>query len=152
MPWSALPEHINDPEEWEGTDWDNRWQRWMLQIKGWFAYGPRAKEWWAKWRPVPKDLININATRKETVSSLEGDTVTIYKYTSVIQYWSRWHLLIQWPLHVSFHVFWRKKTVPKKPETRDFKIWEMIYIRFGARFDNDQVYWFPSFFIGGDFN
>lgn len=152
MPWDALPEHIDEPSEWEGTDWDNRWQRWMLKIKGFFAYGHRSKHWWAKWRVVPKDLINKNATRREIYDELRDGVNYSHGYTSVIQYWERWHFLVQWPFHVSFHVYWKKGTVPKKPNNRDFKITEMIYIRFGARFDNDGVYWFPSFFIGGDFN
>ena len=150
MPWSALPEHIDEPEEWKDTDWDNPLQRWMLKIKGWFAYGPRATERWAKWRPVPKDLININATRKERVRDVT--TQTFLSYTSVIQYWTRYHLLIQWPFHISFHIYWRKKDVLPQPERKDFSIKNMVYFRFGARFDNDQVYWFPAIFIGGDWN
>lgn len=145
MPKSALPEHIDEPSEWEGTDWDWWGQRWMLKIKGWFAYGPRATEWWAKWRPVPKDLININATRKEVVANLE--------YTSVIQYYTRWHFLLQWPFHVSFHYYWDGSFVPMEgTRPKNLNILQMIFIRFGARFDNDQVYWFPSLFVGGDHN
>ena len=150
MPWDALPEHIDTPGEWEGTDWDVWYQRWMLKIKGVFAYGPRSNHWWAKWRPIPKDLINLHATRKETVKNFDSNEVLVY--TSVIQYWQRWHLLIQWPLHVSFHVYWAGKDVLPEPARKDFTIKNMVYIRLGARFDNDQVYWMPSLFIGGDWN
>jgi len=152
MPWDSLPEHIDTPEEWHGTDWDTKAQRWMLKIKGWFAYGHRSKHWWAKWRIVPKDLLNIHATRREIYDTKIGHTAMSYGYTSVIQYWERWHLLIQWPFHISFHIYWKKSTVPKKPNKRDYGITEIFYFRAGARFDNDGVYWFPSLFIGGDWN
>lgn len=107
MPWSALPEHLNSPEKWKGTDMDTFLWRWTLKIKGWFAFGPRAKEWWARWRPVPVDIFKINdgtEWRYEIVNDLS--------YTSRVQYWSRWHLLIQWPLSISFHFYWKKKEIP----------------------------------------
>ena len=155
MPWSALPEHLNTPEKWSGSDWDIWYMRPLLKIKGWFAYGPRATEKWAKWRPIPKDLLNINATRKETLEDYQtkkSTTAHMLTYTSVIQYWTRWHFLIQWPFHISFHVFWFEKDVMPEPARKDFTLKNMVYVRFGARFDNDQIYWCPSLFIGGDFN
>lgn len=59
MPKSALSERLQTKENWEGTDWDNPFQKWMIPLKGWFAYGPRAKEWWAKWREYPKTIFAI---------------------------------------------------------------------------------------------
>jgi len=145
VPRSALPSHLDEPSEWRGTDWDNPCQRWMLKFKHWFAFGPRATEWWARWRPVPKDLIAVNCRRIETINGLA--------YTSVIQYWSRFSVLIQWPFHVMIHWYWPWTKIPDEPDIPgDFIFLDMIFVRFGARFDNDQVYWFPSFFIGGDFN
>lgn len=72
MPWSALPPHINEPHEWAGTDHDTKWTRWMLYIKGWTAFGPRAKETWARWREFPKTLFAIRA--KEGVFRLERES------------------------------------------------------------------------------
>lgn len=44
MPKDALPEKLDDAEEWKGTDWDNKFQRWLLPLKGLFAFGPRARQ------------------------------------------------------------------------------------------------------------
>lgn len=168
MPWSALPEHLDSPEKWKGTDWDNPWQRWLLKFKGWLAYGPRAKEWWARWREIPITLLALNCSRIVHSDGSKGEfhfplrfiqhpwntkelTETGH-YPAIIQYWKRWSLNIQWPLHIALHIFWKKPTILKYPETRDFKISEMFYFRCGARRDQDKVYWFPSLFIGGDFN
>lgn len=150
MPWDALPDHIDTPAEWNGTDWDNKWQRWLLKFKGWFAYGPRSKYWWAKWRKFPIVLFKMKG-RGEWRYERDGD-ITEY-YLSVVQYYTRWHFAIQWPFHVSFHVYWRELDVPPRsaPNNGKTTIAEMLYIRFGARRDSDVVYWFPSIFIGGDF-
>lgn len=40
---SALPEHLDEPGEWKGTDDDQSWFfRWRLYVKEWFAFGPRS--------------------------------------------------------------------------------------------------------------
>lgn len=44
MPRCALPEKLDEPEEWKGTDWDNWFQRPLLKIKHWFAFGPRCPQ------------------------------------------------------------------------------------------------------------
>jgi len=61
MPWSALPDHLNTPEKWAGTDHDTKWTRWLLHLKGWMAYGPRAKQQWARWREFPKTLFALRS-------------------------------------------------------------------------------------------
>jgi len=149
---SALPEHINESHEWAGTDHDTWLMRWYIPFKIKFCvYGPRAKESWARWRRIPKTLANLNASRIETLQDCL--TKELLECPSVIQYWERWHFLVQWPLHFSFHYYWPWTKVPKSTvRPGDFTIKDMVYIRFGARFDQDQVYWFPSAFVGGDFN
>lgn len=167
MPWDALPEHIDEPHEWEGTDWDNWFQKSWLKIKGWFAYGPRSNHWWAKWRETPIPLIMLNCRRLVYTDSSQPDYLATKKhwfpwnskewrekkyYPAIIQYWTRWSFGIAWPFHFHFHFYFKKKTIPPHPDSRDFSIFEMVFLRFGARRDQDKVYWFPSLFIGGDFN
>jgi hypothetical protein len=162
MPWSALPPHIDNPSEWGGTDWDTRYQRWMLKFKGIFAFGPRATEWWAKWRELPIVLFCFKvggAWRWEASDgSFElqsnGEQPSTSTYLSTIQYWSRAHIAVQWPLHLTFHVYWNEKDVPKPFERprKDCSIRHMIFFRFGARRDADRVYWFPAIFFGGNWN
>lgn len=41
MPKCALPEHIDEPGEWENTDDDVWYMRWRMYIKGWFAFANR---------------------------------------------------------------------------------------------------------------
>jgi len=171
MPWDALPEHINEPHEWEGTDWDNWFQRSWIKIKGWFAYGPRSKHWWARWQqPVLKFGYGVKRwehlkhpdlylkDRKfdnpKTVAVLQEDGY----FPSVVQYWSRAHFLLTYApgslglgWGVSFHWFWPWAKPLPYPEKGDFTIKDMVSVRFGTRWDKDQVNWFPSAAIGGDF-
>lgn len=58
---SALPKRLQNPDTWKGTDDDNLWMRWRIPLKGLFAYGPRATEWWAKWREFPITLFAIRS-------------------------------------------------------------------------------------------
>lgn len=74
MPWDALPEHIDEPHEWEGTDWDNKWQRWLLQIKGFFFFGPRARQRWV-------------------ISFVPFPLILILPFTIWVTGWSWWYLL-----------------------------------------------------------
>jgi hypothetical protein len=72
VPKSALSDRLNDPANWVGTDDDNWLMRWRLYCKGWFAYGPRATEAWAKWREWPKTLFAIRS--KQGTFRLETET------------------------------------------------------------------------------
>lgn len=69
-------------------------------------------------------------------------------YLSAIQYWTKWHLQIQWPFFVAFHFY--IDDVPVYPEKGSHK--RVLYFRFGARRDADKVYWFPSLFLGLSWN
>lgn len=160
-PRSALPPHIDEPHEWKNTDWDTKWQRWMLEIKHWFAFGPRATEWWARWRKFPIVLFARKGRGKWRLED-DVDDIVSYKptshepgtYLSTIQYWCRWHIALQWPLHLTFHIYWRAADVPglfERPR-KDLSIHHMFFFRIGARRDADKVYWFPSLFVGGNWN
>ena len=171
MPWDALPEHLNSPEKWKGTDWDNGLQRWLLKFKGWFAYGPRSKHKWAQW-DLPKCIIGLGVYRWEAIK-LSDLYLPLRKFStakstrilredgyfpSVVQYWSRAHFLLTYApgshgfgWHLSLHFFWPWANPTKFPERSDFTIKEMFSFRIGARFDKDFVHWFPSAAVGGDF-
>lgn len=169
MPKSALPPHLDTPEEWKGTDWDVWYQRWMLHIKHWFAFGPRATEWWACWREFPTTLLALKGDGPYRLESSDGNDefgdgddryigllgwkpTYPYKnervYLSAIQYWCKWHFQIQWPFFIAFHYY--IDDVPKPPERAGDR--RVLYFRFGARRDADRVYWFPSLFIGLSWN
>lgn len=144
MPWSALPPHIDEPSEWVGSDWDNPWQRWLLKIKGWFAYGYRAKEWWARWRRYPVVLFALRGSGMWRIE-WDDDDLDAPGYLSRVQYWCRWHVQLQWPLFFAFHVYLKN---PAEPE-RYNRNTPLVYFYVGAHRDADGVYWFPSAFVGG---
>ncbi len=159
MPNSALPPHLLVRENWVGTDWDTKWQRWMLDFKGLFAYGPRAKQWWAKWREFPKVLVAVGDKSKwriEYTDASLGGALTKYPrkaqptgyYVSTIQYWKKWGVLFQWPLFLAFHFYLDE--VPEYPDHPGDR--RVLFIRIGARRDADRVYWCPSLFIGLSWN
>lgn len=178
MPKSALSERLLSKEDWRGTDDDTWLMRWRIGLKYLFAYGPRATEWWAKWREYPKTLFAIRS--KQGIFRTEGEgwerdttfdgadertvlfntAMPVYRvqenglitvdhgYLSRIQYYTRWHLQIQWPLMLAVHFYTKVADVPEwgkpRPDT-DGKLW-FFYI--GAHRDGDKVYWFPSAFLG----
>lgn len=172
MPSSALPEHLNDPEEIENsfpddsqfgnTTWYGRLYRWYnKETKTWFAFSYRCTEWWAKWRMTPKVLFAVKGTgpwRLEFADKGENEITTetvivnsafaYGAYLSRIQYYTRWHFALQWPLMVSWHFYPRAADVPtwmaRRPEL-DGKLWFFYW----NHFDADLVYWMiTSLFIG----
>ena len=147
MPWSALPPHIDDEHEWKGTDWDKPGLSWHNKYKGWFAYGPRAKEKWARWRTIPRVLVKLKG---KGPWRYETDDLSGKSYLSRVQYWTRWHFQIQWPFMVAFHIYWRAKDVPQEPNRlSDATIKKMFFFYGPGHRDGDAVYWCPSFFVGG---
>jgi hypothetical protein len=181
MTLSALPEHLDEADEWKGTDWDNPWQRWLLKYKHWLAFGPRAKEWWARWREYPILLFAFvgpgYARWENTDGSFDAcepkrfyffvrdrrfmpagvatgepakdEELKIRCYFSVIQYWAKYHVALQWPLHLSFHYDQNEPPPPKGRPVDDHKMW---FFRFGCRRDGDKVYWLFAWFLGRTFN
>lgn len=140
MPKSALPEHLDEAHEWDGKDDDDHWYTsWRKHVKGWFAFGPRAMEWWAKFREYPKLLVvvygrgrlrweNTDGSISDAISqpSFIGNQSFLWTgeavYLSRVQYHTNWHIQLQWPLFLGFH----------------FRQWQG-YI--GFKRDADRVYW-----------
>jgi hypothetical protein len=172
VPWSALPHHLNDPHEIEASfpddsDYGFLIRRLKKATKHWFAFGPRATEWWAKWRTHPIILFALfgrGSSRWETSQletgfhlSLRNPAQTILLcdpsaakvYLSRVQYWTRWHVSLQWPLMLTFHVYWRETDVPSYPsKPQAMNVSRMLFVYFGHR-DADDVYWPISAYVGG---
>jgi hypothetical protein len=164
MPRSALPEKIDEAHEWSGKDDDQHWYtRWRKYAKPWMAFGPRSKEWWARWREVPVVLYakkgpgywRFEADGKPDLWSDVEDPRKFLKYQpsyylSRNQLWCEWHKQIQWPFFVCEHRYLDPKDVIPvgRREDRDGKI-EMKY--FGAKRDADRVFWFPAIYPGKNF-
>ncbi len=147
MPFSALPPDLNpklNPLAWRGTDHDSWLIHWKVKVIGWFAYGPRATEWWARWRKLPKTLLAIFGPGESRWEESEGrmairalnSTVIWYQptifYLSRIQYWCDWSIQLQWPLFLCCSYKLKSK---------------VLFFYIGAKRDGD-CYWFPSIFIG----
>jgi hypothetical protein len=177
MPKSALPERLQDPANWAGTDDDIWYMRWRIYVKGWFAYGPRATQRWAKWREFPKTLFAVRS--KQGIFRVETETwerdsswdckwdfnwlfnsnlwayrdkVDLVEYSqgylSRIQYYTRWSFQIQWPLTIAFHYYFRAKDVPVHGQLRPNLDKKLFFAYVGVHRDGDKVYWFPSAFVG----
>lgn len=180
MPESAMPDWIKPTAAGTGTDWDNPIQKYWN--KAWFAYGPRATQAWAKWREWPVTIFAIRAKegyfRVETETYdrdsgrennhnrtsfwMENNIRLVFwgdgdgkgqreitrGYLSAIQYWTKWHVALQWPFQFQAHYY--IDDVPVYPEKAGNR--RVAYIRIGARRDADKVYWFPSIFIGLQWN
>ena len=144
MPWSALPPHIDEPHEWDGKDDDDHWYTsWKKQVKGWFAFGPRCTEWWAKTREYPAVLFKLKGKKEWRWETDPGPGVTLIQcmrrmgdswYLSRVQKWTPWHIALQWPLFFSSHVTIRGT------------VWQ-FYI--GMKRDADRVFWVSLFFGKG---
>lgn len=163
MPISAMPEHLNtreeidaafpDDEQFGTTTWYGKLYRWyQKETKTWFAFSYRCTEWWARWRKTPMVLLALRGKgdwrwEKEDGS---GDVIGGYwaiaawqptgAYLSRIQYYTRWHVAIQWPLMISFHFYPKAADVPCVLENRpdlDGKLW----FGYWNHFDADLVYW-----------
>lgn len=170
MPFSALPDKLNpriNPNAWVGSDNDTWYARWTLKFQGFFAFGPRATQAWAKWREIPKVLFAIKGKGpwrwEYTDGSIElfdyegpvlrDKTLGASKfYLSRVQYYTRWHFAIQWPLQLTFHIYWKERSIPAiggRPSNASLKT--MLFVYGPTHRDADIVYWILSFFIGGTF-
>lgn len=160
MPWDALPDHLNEPNEWNGRDDDDHfYTAWRKQVKGLFAVGPRSNCWWARWREWPTVLFALFG---EGQSRWENDIFVIRSvnnnvilhdgsntrfYLSRVQYYCRWHVQLQWPLFLCFHWYWNANDVSSYPSKSKLK-GVMGYI--GFKRDADKVYW-AALYLGTSF-
>lgn len=171
MPWSALPEHLNSPEKVEaafhddsqfGTTGFGGLYRWYnKKTKAWFAFSYRCTEWWARWRMYPKVLL---AAAGEGFWRFENEISDLHistdlgwyvlncdfgdDYLSRIQYFTRWHIAIQWPLMISFHFYPFAKDVPM-PDSPHLDLDGKVVFGYFGHFDADKVYWmFTSAYLG----
>lgn len=164
MPLSAMPEHLNSQEEIDaafpddsqyGTDtWSGRVYKWYnKKTKTWFAFSYRCTEWWARWRKYPKVLFAIagdgfwrfESENGDSTISTDGKWYILNEdfgsdYLTRIQYYTRWHFSIQWPLMVTFHVYFKKKDVPVPGEPRQDLDDKLLFF-YWNHFDADLVYW-----------
>lgn len=175
MPKSALPPHLQDVEASFPDDsqfgtktlFGRAYYWFKKKTKTWHAFGPRATEWWARWREFPKTLFAVigpGFVRFETETWERGIVVETFipvkdirvirnanfgnYYLSAIQYYLKWHIAVQWPLHIQAHVY-----IDKIPKTREeTSARRVLFFRMGARRDADKVYWCPSLFIGLNWN
>lgn len=172
---NAMPPWIKDTAEGTNTDWNNPIQKYWK--KSWFSYGPRAESGWAKWREYPKTLLAlfgkgslrletetwerdsstdavfpVETIRNKELHFVAPDETLKPAYLSAIQYYCRWHIAIQWPLHIQFHYYFKESSVPVYGQPRGEMNNKLFYFRLGARRDGDKVYWTPSVFVGLTWN
>lgn len=177
MPISALPEHLRDVEnhfpdddQYNNVPIFGKLYRWyQKRTKTWFCFSYRCTEWWARWRKIPFVVAAIKGEgpwRFEQHGSLDGGGLNEFRlysrfirpfsdfgqdtewYLSRIQYYTRWHLAVQWPLMVSCHFYFKASDVPKYGEPRPDSDGKLFYF-YWNHFDADLVYWMvTSIFIG----
>jgi len=159
MPISAMPEHLNSKEKIEAAFPDDSqygdslfgrlYKRYQKVTKTWFAFSYRCTEWWAKWRKYPIVLFGVKGAGPWRFEHEGGYFVeenvkfirlTKLAYLSRIQYYTRWHFAIQWPLMISFHFYLRAEDVPiygrPRPESDDG-----LWFGYWNHYDADNVYW-----------
>lgn len=153
---TAFPEHLNSQEEIEanfpddsqyGDTWYGRlYRRWSKFIKPHIVFGPRDIHWYHRFREWP---ITLLALFGEGQARFENDILAIKSlakpiiwydssfnkfYLSRIQYWTKWHIQIQWPLFLGFSFY------------RNDQFW-MGYL--GFKRDADKIYILGAFFGKG---
>ena len=143
MPLSALPEHLNSPEEIEanfaddsqfGTStWYGRLYKWLKKsTKAWRAFSYRCHEPWAKWRKVPYTICRFGSHELWRIEYFE-DKDDVLSYVSRIQYHMKHYLIIQWPFSIYFKVSFGDK---------------FLYGYGPIHYDADSIFWLFSFFLG----
>ncbi len=173
MPLSAMPDHLNSKEEIEAAFPDDsqygtktlfgRLYRWyQKKSKTWFAFSYRCTERWARWRKYPIVLFGIKGAGVWRFEYDGGDIIDENVeylrlagkdkcYLSRIQYYTRWHFAVQWPLMISFHFYPKAEDVPVYGQPRpelDGKLW----FAYWGHFDADLIYWMiTSGYLGRNF-
>ncbi len=168
MPRSALPLHLQDieanfPDDKQyGNGWFGRLYTWLhKKTKTWFAFSYRCTERWARWRITPKVLFAYFGKGSSRFESVDDETTAptglwwwkhdlsnAGYYLSRIQYYCRWHIMVQWPLMISFHWYPKVADVPKifgDTSNLDGK----VVFGYWNHFDANEVYWMvTSLYLG----
>lgn len=169
--YDALPEHLNSQAEIDAafpddSQFANRkgllglygraLKRFNKLTKPWSVFGPRSRFSWAAWQFPPREIFKIGGGkgewRYETVAArIDATTIQVHHALSRCQYYKRWHLAVQWPLMVTFHVYWHEKDVPVEgqPWTNEFDISRLFFAYGPIHWDADIIYWLLSFYLGG---
>ena len=172
LEYDALPEHLNtqakiDAAFPDDSQFANRTgliglygralKRFNKLTKPWSVFGPRSKFSWSRWNFPPTVLFKVGGKgswRYENVQPLGASDESLhpgYVVLSRCQYYKRWHLAVQWPLMVTFHVYWHEKDVPVEgqPWTNEFDISRLLFAYGPIHWDADIIYWLLSFYLGG---
>jgi hypothetical protein len=165
--YSALPEHLNSREKVEAAFPDDdqynnvpvfgKIYRWYQKgSKAWFTFSYRCSGIF-KWRKYPKVLLAIGPANLWRIENDTSDEVTPRSflkhipegwYLSRIQYYTRWHFAVQWPLMISFHFYFKAEDVPVYGQERPETDGKLIFF-YWNHFDADLVYWMiTSIFLG----
>lgn len=170
MTLSALPDHLNpekNPDAWKGTDQEVWYKKGWIKFRlKWLTFGPRATEWWAKFREYPITLIGIRGkgfwrlestdgsyqepTSIKTIKNIDWAESPNATYLSRIQPWCRYAAYLNWPLFFHFHIFWIEKAmmIPVDTNSDRLNILKYFEVSFGFKRDGDKVY-FLTAFVGG---
>lgn len=168
MPKSALPlelqdveNHFPDDDAFNGVPVFGKLYRWYQKTtKTWFCFSYRCTGL-AKWRKYPKILFGIKGKgpwRYEngdpesfgvvSASEVLINSTPINAYLSRVQYYTRWHFAIQWPLMVSFHFYFKASSVPIEGQPMPDTDNKLFYF-YWNHFDADLVYWMLTSIYAG---
>jgi hypothetical protein len=160
MPKSALPPEMWDLSFWDGTDNAAWYMKIKKRIQYVFAGGPRVPEGFFRFRELPKTIFAVKGKGYWRTENTNGTAflavpapkdMSYRHYMCRVQCWSRWSFLIQWPLFINFHIFWRRKTKAYPPRYQsDFGLHKLFTFHIGYKRDSDKVYW-PTAYLGGNF-
>lgn len=147
-------------------------QSWLMKLKKkvqiWLAAGPRVPDGFFKWREYPKLLFirrgegwlrwedSLGKYITQVVETDEKENFwainhKIQVYLSRIQPWTRWHVVLQWPLYFNCHFIYRKKDVVQYPQYQsEFGVCKMLTFGIGFKRDSDKIYFLTTNF-GGNF-
>lgn len=163
MPRSALPKHLQGDIDrvWAGTDNASWLMRQKKKLQYLLAAGPRVPSGFFRWRDIP---ITLFAMRGEGKYRLENSNGTSFfaapdahviaprvVYVSRIQPYTRWGIVLQWPLFFNCWFIYRKEDVVSPPRYKSaFGIKKMFTFGIGFKRDADKVYWLTAN-AGGNF-
>lgn len=167
LEFDAMPDHLNTQAEIDAafpddSQFANRTgliglygralKKFNKLTKPWSVFGPRSRFAWARWQFPPKIIFKLGGKgtwRYELITRPDG--YLSYWIYSRCQYYKRWALIVEWPLSLTFHIYWREKDVPveDQPWANDFGITRLLFAYGPIHWDADIIYWLLSFYVGG---